>query len=88
MLSYSSSTTAVVPLLTHEKAGVRFGANISNLSISELKYTKSQAIATAAHPFFIYSLFFILHSLFFFSAMISSRICAAEAAIFGQGRFL
>jgi hypothetical protein len=28
--SYSSSTTAVVPLLTHEKAGVRFEANISN----------------------------------------------------------
>ena len=47
--SYSSSTTAVVPLLTHEKAGVRFGANISNLSISELKYTKSQAIATTVH---------------------------------------
>ena len=30
ILSYSSSTTAVVPLLTHEKAGVSSEANISN----------------------------------------------------------
>ena len=56
--SYSSSTVATVPLLTHEKAGVRFGAIISNsvlLNYSTLNRKSSPPLCTGTPPLIAFS---------------------------------